>query len=207
MDPFDTKVKKRKTSNHQNFIEAFKDIGASTIKTFTKDVVAGTGKNAVDSLTKPFSNDQTNPTEQPFNFEEYLNRQEKQLQARQNQRFETFKREETVLFSREQQQVKLQIETLQVQIKDLAKEQSGLMEEIDQAAFQAVTNPGVYHKNFFERLLQLIKIARKKISESHTWLSLHNHRAKQRSAYWQGVNNKGTSFMLSGERTIATQSG
>ncbi|MDZ7586919.1 MAG: DUF5660 family protein, partial [Patescibacteria group bacterium] len=97
--------------------------------------------------------------------------------------------------------------TLQTEIKALAKEQVGLMTEVDQASFQAVVNPGVYHQSFFERLLQLIKLARKKVADSRTWLSMQNHRCQKQSGYWQSVKKSGTSFMLSGERTVSTQSG
>lgn len=205
MDPF-SGSKKKKAPNYNNFLEAFKDIGSSTVKSFAKDVVGGVGKSAVNVLTKGQTQSEQKPQES-FNFEEYLNQQERVIKQRERQRFESIRREEQVIFSREQQQVKVQIESIQVQIQQMAKEQVGLMAEIDQAASQAIVNPGIYHQNFFERLAHLIKLARKKISESRSWLALHNHRSKSRQGYWQGVKNSGTSFMLSGERTTATQTG
>ena len=206
MDPF-SQTKKKKRQNYKNFIEAFKDIGSSTIKSFTKDVVGGTVKNTVDALTKTQSSTDTQTPQEDFNFQEYLNLQEKKIRQQERTRFEVIKREEKVIFSREQQQVKIEIQTLQTQIKELAGEQIGLMKEVEQASFQAVVNPGVYHQSFFERLTHLIKLAKKRISESRTWLHLHNRRAKQQKGYWAGVKKSGTSFMLSGERSTATQSG
>jgi len=207
MDPFTKTKPKAKGPNYKNFIEAFKDIGSSTIKTFAKDVIGGTGKNAIDALTKKQSSTDANKPQEEFNFQEYLNIQEKKVRQQERKRFESIRRDEKVIFSREQQQVKIQIETLQTQIKELSQEQVGLMKEIDQASFQAVVNPGVYHQNFFERLMHLIKIAKKKIVDSRTWLHLHNHRAQKRTGYWAGVKKSGTSYMLSGERTVSTQSG
>jgi E3 ubiquitin-protein ligase DOA10 len=205
MNPFSTSTKKKSSPQYSNFIEAFKDIGKSTVKSFAKDFVGGTAKNAVDTLTKgQASNEQP---EEKFNFEEYLNAQEQQIRNQERARFEAIKREENVIFSREKQQIKVQIETLQTQIKGMAKDQAGLMSEIDKTAFQAVVNPGVYHQNFFDRLIHLIKIARKKIADSRSWMSLHNHRGSQKNGYWQNVKSKGTSFLLSGERTVATQTG
>ena len=208
MDPFATKKKKTKTPNYQNFIEAFKDIGSSTVKSFTKDVIKGTAQNAINILTKnqPQSPNQPSP-DKDFNFEEFINQQEKKIRHQERTRFEAIRREEKVIYSREQQQVKIQVQTLQAQIKELAKEQAGLMEEVDKTAFQAVSNPGVYHRNFFERLINLIKLAKKRVTESKTWLQMHNHRAKKRAGYWGQVKKSGTSFMLSGERSIATQAG
>ncbi|MBU1084974.1 MAG: DUF5660 family protein [Candidatus Beckwithbacteria bacterium] len=208
MDTFATtsSSKKPKGPQYKNFIEAFKDIGKSTVKSFAKDVVAGTAKNAVDIFTKGQPIDNSNP-EDNFKFEEYLNQQEQKIRNQERQRFEAIRREEKIIFSREDHQTKVQIENLQVQVKQLASEQVGLMKELDQASFQAVVNPGVYHQNFFERLLHLIKLAKKNIVNSRTWLSLHNYRAKKQTGYWSQFKKSGTSFMLSGERSTATQTG
>lgn len=205
MNPFSTGTKKKSSPQYSNFIEAFKDIGKSTVKSFAKDFVVGTAKNAVDTLTKGQTG--SAQPEEKFNFEEYLTSQEQLIRNQERARFDSIKREEQIIFSREKQQIKVQIETLQTQIKGMAKDQAGLMEEIDKTAFQAVVNPGVYHQNFFERLIRLIKIARKKIADSRSWLSLHSQRNSQRNGYWQGVKKSGTSFLLSNERTTATQSG
>jgi len=199
-------TKKKKGPKHQNFIEAFKDIGSSINKNVTQKVIKD-AKNTVDALTKAQTQTDTPAPQEDFNFEEYLNLQERKIRQQERARFETVRQEEKIIFSREQQQVKIQIETLQVQIKELAKEQTGLMTEIEQATFQAVVSPGVYHQNFFERLLHLIKIAKKKIAESRTWLHLHNHRAQKRAYYWQNVKKSGTKFMLSHERYMSTQAG
>lgn len=184
MDPFQTGKKKRSGPKYENFLEAYKDTGATKTKTAAYQA-----------------------SSEVFNYQEFLNQQEKRIRQQERTRFETIRREEQIIFSREKNQIKVQIETIQTQIKELAKEQVGLMEEVDKAAFQVVVNPGVYHQNFFERLLHLIKLAKKKISDSRTWLQLHNHRAQCKSVYWSGVKKGGTSFMLSSDRTVATQAG
>jgi len=179
-------VKKPKTnSKFQNFLEAFKDSQASG------QTPAGRRPGAGEA----------------FNFEEFLNQQEARIRRQERVRFEEIRREEQIVFSREKQQITTQIETLQIQIKQLAKETAGVMVEAEKAVFTAVTNPGTYHLNFFEKLMQLIKLARKKIHESKTWLQLFNHRSQCKSAYWQGVKTGGTKFMLSSDRTVATQAG
>lgn len=205
MDPFATKPKKKTTPQYNNFLEAFKDIGSSTVKSFAKDVIAGTAKNAVDTLTGKRPNNSPTSTEN-FDFEEMLKARENQVRQQERARFNTIKKEETVIFSRQQQEVKLQIESILTQIKAMSKEQVGLMQEINKASFAAVVNPGVYHKNFFERLMSLISLARKSISESKSWLSLHNARSKQKG-YWGNVKKSGTSYMLSSERSTVTQTG
>ncbi len=202
MDPFATSSKKKTTPQYKNFIEAFKDIGKNTVKTFTKDVIGGTAKNTVDILTKGQVSTET--PKEDFDFEQYLKTQEKQIKQQERTRYESIRREERVIYNRQQEQTKVEIEAIQTQVQQMAKEHAGLMGEIDKAASQAVVNPGVYHSNFFARLGQLIKLARKKIADSRSWLSLHNHRAKKQSHFWNQVSKSGTSFMLSGERTAAT---
>ena len=207
MDPFTTSSRKKTGPQYKNFIEAFKDIGKSTVKSFAKDAVADTAKNAVDVLTKASQQHQQDTDKQSFDFEQYLQSQEKRIRGQERTRFEAIRREEKVIFDRQKQMVKVQIESIQVQIQQMAKDQAGLMEEIDKASNQAVVNPGVYHQNFFERLANLISLARKKINDSRSWLSLHNHRAKKQAHFWGQVKKSGTSFMLSGERTASTQTG
>jgi len=198
LDPFNQTKKKKKTGpKYQNFVEAFKDIGSSIGKAVTQDVIKDTAQNQPNLPT----------SQEDFKFEDYLNQQERKIRAQERAHFETIRREEKIIYSREQQQVKIQIETLQTQIKELGQEQIGLIKEVQQASFQAVVNPGVYHQNFFERLIHLIKIAKKKVAESRTWLHLHNHRAQKRGYYWQNVKKSGTKFMLSHERYMATQAG
>jgi len=184
MDPFDTIKKKKALPKFENFIEAFKDTGS------------GKSNKVVNS--KP---------QDSFDFESFLNQQEGRIRQQERQRFDQIRHEEQVIFSRQNQETKLEIETLQVEIKKLAKEVGGVMIEAEKTSFQAIINPGVYHKNFFKRLLSLLQLARKQISESKNCLMLFNHRQQSRSAYWTGVKTGGTSFMLSSDRTVATQAG
>ncbi|MDZ4229264.1 MAG: DUF5660 family protein [Patescibacteria group bacterium] len=174
----DTNKKKKNLPKSDNFIEAFKDSRPAS--------KAITGK---------------------FDFESFLSQQEARIRQNERQRFDQIRHEEQIVFSRQNQETKLEIETLQVEIKKLAKEVGGVMIEAEKTSFQAVINPGVYHKNFFKRLLSLIQIAKKTVIEGKTWLQMANHRSQSRSAYWTGVKKGGTSYMLSSDRTVATQAG
>jgi len=142
-----------------------------------------------------------------FDFESFLNQQEGRIRQQERQRFDQIRHEEQVIFSRQNQETKLEIETLQVEIKKLAKEVGGVMIEAEKTSFQAIINPGVYHKNFFKRLIALLEMARKSVHDSRTCLQLTNLRNQAKSIYWTGVKTGGTSFMLSSDRTVATQAG
>ena len=185
LDPLDTNKKKKIPPKFENFIEAFKDTGA------------GKADKVVNQAAESGA----------FDFESFLNQQEARVRQQERQRFDQIRHEEQIIFSRQKQETKLEIETLQVEIKKLAKEVGGVMVEAEKTAFAAVINPGSYHKNFFKRLLSLLQFARKKISEGKNCLMLFNHRQESRSAYWTGVKKGGTSFMLSSDRTVATQAG
>ncbi len=185
LDPFDTSSKKKKpTPKFENFIEAFKDT-RTTAKT--------------DKVNQSPANG--------FDFESFLNQQEQKIRQQERMRFDQIRHEEQVIYSREKQQEKLEIESLQIEIKKLAKEVGSVMVEAEKTAFQIVVTPGVYHKNFFKRLISLFQMARKKISEGRNCLAIFNQRQQTRSAYWRGVKKGGTSFMLSSDRNVATQAG
>lgn len=113
----------------------------------------------------------------------------------------------TSVFSREQEEVAQKIKEVQEELKKLAKELAALGSEIDKAITETVVNPGTYHLNFFESLRRYLYQLRKKASESKDWLAISQQRKQSQNHYWGGVKKSGTSFMLSSERTLATQSG
>lgn len=114
---------------------------------------------------------------------------------------------EKVVFDQEKEKIKKEIEKLLHEIKTLALESTEVQMEFSQISMEVVPPaPGAYHFNFFVHLLSLIKIARQKISESRTWLSLFKSKKKKKK-YWAMFKKHGTKFALSGERGIATQAG
>lgn len=180
MDSISQTKKKKPAPKFDNFLEAFKDSPQSA-----------PAKKANSA----------------FDFESFLSQQEEKIRQQERLRFDELHREEQVIYSREKQQEKLEIQSLQIEIKKLAKEVGGVMVEAEKTAFQVVVSPGIYHENFFKRLLSLLQVARRKISEGKNCLMVFNHRQQMRSAYWSGVKKSGTSFMLSSDRTVATQAG
>lgn len=145
---------------------------------------------------------------QPFVFEKHLAEREKKIREEERRVFERRRTQEKVLFSAEQQRTALQIRAIQEELKKLAKETEGLSREIKTAAVQTIVEPGTYHLSFLERLRELIKLIRKRVQESKTWLTEWNtYCKKKRNYYWLQVKKSGTKFMLSSERYMATQAG
>lgn len=211
--PFFKKSTSRQKVSHANFIEALKSsssgIAKDSIKGFSQDFVLGTAKQVGDTLLN--TNQSKTPNQEnpdPFNFAEYLHSSEKSIRSQDRVKYE-YERQETVIFNRRQEEVNHKIDQIRVELKRLAKEIVYLDQSTQAVIAQEIKNPGTYHLNFFEKLLSFLQYMRKRVVESRHWASLQNQRSATKSYYWQMSNKKvgGTKFMLSQERTLATQTG
>ena len=66
---------------------------------------------------------------------------------------------------------------------------------------------GIYHIRFFEWLLGVVKQLRMKVEEGRAWLATFTNRKKKKMGYWNMYKKHGTTFGLSHERTLSTQTG
>lgn len=206
--------KAKKTVNRPtNFIESLRDL-SSSFKKQAKDASLGLGNDVFNQIlgSAGVKSPQTPQTSEvnpnsPFNFEDFIRSRENQVALRERQHFQRRLQEEKLVYHRKQEEVKMQIKVVQEELKKLASATVGLSQEVKKATLMAVVDPGTYHENFFDRLRNLIELARKKIGESQTWLETFNHRSKQKSIYWGGVQKSGTKYMLSHERYMSTQAG
>lgn len=71
---------------------------------------------------------------------------------------------------------------------------------------QAPTEVGKYHINFFEWMLLTLQTARMKVEDSGAWLATMGSK-KGKKDYWSEFKKHGTSFGMSNERGVATQTG
>jgi len=107
----------------------------------------------------------------------------------------------------ENKELNARVSEIMVELKKLAHSSKEL--EItfrDITVEQAPVKAGKYHLNFFEWMLSIIRSARMKIEDSANWASLFAAK-KGKKEYWSLFKKHGTSFGLSGERTVATQTG
>ncbi len=104
-----------------------------------------------------------------------------------------------------------QIELLVMELKQLAQASQELQIEFkDVVVTQNVVKPGKYHQNFFEWMLIIIKTARMRVEDAGSWLKeMHGKKGKrqQQKNYWEMFKTHGTTFGLSNERVVATQTG
>lgn len=201
----------KKSNSRDSFLESFRDLGSDFYSTAKDDLIKKGSKDIFDSLF-PFN--QPSPPKQensgnpfnPFPMEAELERKYRS-QLRQT---EIVRREEKVLFTRQQKETQQQVVSLQEEIKKLAKTTADLASEAKEAeitAMQELPEVGTYHLNFFARLRKLIAELRSQIQESSFWLAAWNKKAQKRNYYWNQFKKSGSKFLLSSDRYVATQAG
>lgn len=108
---------------------------------------------------------------------------------------------------RESQNLERKVDEIIFELKKLAQSSKELQAEFkDVVVEQRITKPGKYHMTFFSFLLTLLKAARQKIEDSGAWLQASKGKATKKG-YWGMFKQHGTSFGLSNERVVATQTG
>lgn len=193
---FQSQSKKPKpTYANDSILESLRGIGGGVGKTVAKDVV---GKSAADAFASIFG-----PAPRPAE-----GRRENPFARPEQQPAPAMRRTEMQkpLPTEDQTWLKQEIEKVRMELKALASAVKGLNTEVQKAIDQVPVNPGIYHKNFFERLRSVLVIMREQIQNSDAWLAMFQSR-KQKKGYWGMYKKHGTTFGLSHERTASTQSG
>ena len=108
---------------------------------------------------------------------------------------------------RQTREMEQKIEEVLFELKRLVNSSTVLQAEFREITMeQAPALPGTYHLSFLEWILQIIKAARIKVEDSGSWLvTLTSKRSKRQ--YWSMFKKHGTTFGLSNERVVATQTG
>lgn len=117
-------------------------------------------------------------------------------------------REFNQVYSHQKQAEAQEIQQLRDKLQSLSQSVKTLNQEVHTATLQTTpaVQPGIYHKTFLQHLSQVIDLLQSQVESSNTWLHLFNSKNKK-SQYWNMVAQKGTSFMLSNERQVATSVG
>jgi hypothetical protein len=125
--------------------------------------------------------------------------------------FREVKSADTISKNRHERQITSQVEQIRMEIKRLVKT-STIVEQTVKGAVSdtAPVRPGKYHVSFFEFVLSTIKDATRKLEDSVSFGAIFQGKKKAKQTkqqHWTKVKEKGTQFGLSGERTVATQTG
>ena len=195
--------------SNDSFLEAFRDLGTDLFSTASNDLLK-TGANDIKEALFPLNRSpQTRAGESPEHMALKETELEKNYRSKLRQT-ENFRRQEKVLFTREQQETREQVSALQEDIKKLAKaisDFSSKAKEAEVAAIQTLPEAGTYHLNFFSHLRKIISELREQIEESSLWLAAWNKKAQKRGFYWNQFKKSGSKFLLSSDRYMATQAG
>ncbi len=106
------------------------------------------------------------------------------------------------------QESQIILQKLQEQITLLEKSEKNLAHEVSKVKIDTLpAKSGIYYIHFLEWLLTVVKQLRLKVEDGRAWLSTFSQRKKKRMGYWKMYKKHGTTFGLSQERTLATQTG
>lgn len=104
-------------------------------------------------------------------------------------------------------ELSVKIQEIILELKQLMNVSQELKVEFKEIAVEPrIANPGKYHVSFFEWVLLIVKQARMKVEDSAAWLSAFKSK-KAKKQYWSMFKKHGTTFGLSNERVVATQTG
>jgi polyhydroxyalkanoate synthesis regulator phasin len=109
--------------------------------------------------------------------------------------------------SKESSELKQQIQQIQAELARLVSSADKIV-QATYGEYQVNTAPkiGKYHINFLSWMVLVIQDARRKVEDSGAWLSAAKGKGGKKD-YWSQYKSKGTSFGMSNERSVATQTG
>ncbi|HVZ58784.1 MAG TPA: DUF5660 family protein [Patescibacteria group bacterium] len=109
---------------------------------------------------------------------------------------------------RENQELKMQIQQIMDELQRLVASSDKIVQMVygDVTVATSPTTVGKYHTNFLSWMLTVIVTARQKVEDSGAWLSVAKGKGNRRG-YKNMAKQHGTSFSMSNERQVATQTG
>jgi len=107
----------------------------------------------------------------------------------------------------EMHEMKQNVEQIKAELAKLVKSSEMLKLQFAEVGVEQTTkNIGTYHLNLFEWMLSVIRAAREKVEDSSAWLGAAQGKGAKKD-YWSMFKKHGTTFGLSGERSVATSVG
>lgn len=216
--------KKQKQYVETNPVEALRDIGntaSQSIKTASKDAwndvwsqILGTDKYSEKASEKSQKMSGELKPGQELSLAELKKQENKaksQAETAINYHREIAEAGKTQI-QKENQDFRNQVQELVSELRRLASSSKVLQKEVTAATGPTATlKPGKYHVNFFQWMISVVRDARIRVENSGAWLA--TMKGKQKKGLWGVAKRKGsstelkTNVMLSGERSISTQTG
>ena len=197
-----------------NPLKSLKNVGdglVNTAKSASQDAVKdmwaqllGGGKYAEKNVQKPKMSGDMKPGQAV----DLKNGQQEQKAQPKNEAPINYSREvaEAGKFTtqKETQQIRQEVQSIIYELKRLASSTKAIQKDVEIAIGpSAATKPGVYHKNFFEWMLLVVRDARKRVENAGSWLK--TVKSKRKGAI--GRLKKNMNELMSGERSSSNQTG
>jgi len=196
----DPKKKQQSQVRRQNVLEQLKDLGTGSADEIFKQLLG------TNQYQEKRSGDIT-PGESVSMSELLSGKAEENKKLKAQITLERSMAEDERRISQEKiANLRVQLQALVSEIAKLTVSTQGLAKETAVAAMEVQVNPGVYHLNFFEKLLSFMQSFRKKIDEASLWLGAQNKRAEKKN-YWSTYKKKGASFLLAPDHYLQRSAG
>lgn len=220
-DPFksfkplnDTRKQAKAPSVHSdNFVENVRDMGSSVVKSLKNDVIKGTAQSIFDQLLGSTGTNQVPKTENPLDqakLEQIIAEREAAAFEAGKQEASPFKnplaKESQVLFSFADEKMKQEINGVRQELSMLVKTMDKVEKQVENAIMDNITDAGVYHLNYFNKLKVWIRFMRKSLEDSSAWLQMSAGR-KGKGHYWNQVGKSGNKYSMSQERAVQMGAG
>lgn len=211
--------KKTKTRNKQyvdqNPVEALRSIGAGIVGSFTKDVAQ---KGSSDFLKQLLDTERKQKSKKPLEGDLV---EGEEIDLSQVSRKETplpniepgidygrgIVQGDKRIAHQDTRAIEIKIKEILIELKRISSSSKEIAIQFKEVVVeQRITNPGKYHESFFSWILTSIKSARARIEDAGAWLTMFKSKKAQKR-YWNQFKKHGTSFGLSNERVVATQTG
>lgn len=204
--------------NNGNPLEALNDLASDLRRGLAEDLLAKTASDIVSEsaellgLKPRKKNSGTLEPDQTLDLSALGTQTEAQTEDRMVRTETSFRPlSENLLFQKNERAIEQEIEALLLEIKREVKRFDEATKNLENETAKIMVeevppNPGIYHVNFFEWLLGILRNIRQKVEDASAWLSTLQSK-KARRGYWAMFKKHGTSFALSGERVVANQTG
>ncbi len=191
--------KKQQLFTDDSFLEQIRGLTSGTSKSLKQDLIKGGAKTALQQFWGTDRNPEMSTMEKMYE-PEAIERKERPKRGAYEPT------QEIILFSAHERKTMQEIDSIRGELVALIKVVKEVDFEVQKAVIEIPVKPGIYHVRFLEKIKQLLKIIREKLEDSKTWLKLATSKKKAKG-YWGMYKKKGTSFGLSGERVVSTQTG
>lgn len=199
----DTKKSNQTLITRQNVLESLKDLGSATT-TQTTDLLKNTSEDFLRELLgltphKVKRSGEILPGESLQMNDVLSGKEEENAKTRTQIKFENnLLLEENRTSHEKSSELKVELQAIMQEVKNVSASTQNLAEATQVSMISAPVEPGIYHLNFFENILEFLQSFRKRIDLAATWLTSTNKRAEKKN-YWSQYKKKGTTFLLNPE--------